>query len=227
MRGDTGDTAMLDFAKARQAMLDGQVRVNDVDDKDLQDAILATPRELFAPKSKRAFAYSDLDLEIADGRWLIRPRDFAKLAQALEVGSTDVVLDIASGRGYAAAVLARLAETVVGLETDPALIDKAGAALSAAGVDNAAVVQGELKAGAPDQGPFDVIHVNGAVGEVPQAGFEQLSEGGRLGVVVREGPVGRATVFTKTGGVVGERVVFDSTAPLLPGTTRARAFQFD
>ncbi len=218
---------MIDFAAARRAMLDGQVRVNDVDDKALQDAILATPRELFAPKSKRSFAYSDMHLEIADGRWLTRPRDFAKLVDALAVGPDDVVLDIASGRGYAAAVLARMAETVLGLETDAALIDKAAAALSAAGVDNAAVVQGELKAGVPNQGPFDVIHVNGAVDDVPPAWFEQLSEGGRLGCVITDGPIGRATVFTKTGGVVGARVVFDSDLPTLPGMTRARAFLFD
>lgn len=216
-----------DTAAARRAMVEGQVRVNDVTDRDLVAAMMEIPRELFAPKLKRALAHSDVDLAISSTRSMMRPRDFAKLVQALEVAKEDVALDIACGRGYSSAVLARLATMVVGLECDEAVIEKAGEALDAAGVTNVAVVEGDLKAGVPDQGPFDVILVNGAVEVVPDAWFAQLADGGRLGAVVRENGVGRATVFTRVGGAVGSRVVFDCATPLLDGFERPKAFTFE
>jgi protein-L-isoaspartate(D-aspartate) O-methyltransferase len=217
----------IDYPAARRAMLEGQVRVNDVTGRELQAAMLEVPRELFVPKLKRPLAYGDIDLPLPPDRWLMRPRDFAKLVQALGVEKSDIVLDVACGRGYSCAVLARLATMVVGLESTAAMIEKANEALDAAGVVNAAMVQGDLKAGVPDQGPYDVIFVNGAVEVVPDAWFSQLADGGRLGVVVRERGVGRATVFTRVGGVAGSRVEFDCATPVLPGFERPRAFNFD
>ncbi len=216
----------IDYAAARRAMLEGQVRVNDVTDRALQSALAEIPRELFVPKTKRALAYGDFDLPIAPDRVLMRPRDFAKLVQALEVEKDDIVLDIACGRGYSCAVLARLAGMVVGLESSEETAARASEALDAAGVTNAAVVAGELKAGVPDQGPYDVIFVGGAVEIVPDSWLAQLADGGRLGVVVRESGVGRATVLTRAGGVVGSRVVFDCATPLLDGFARPPAFTF-
>ncbi len=218
---------MMDFDAARAAMVEGQVRVSDVTDPRLLQAMREVPRERFTPKSKHALAYGDLETPVSDTRLMLRPRDFAKLVQALHVKPTDLALDLACGRGYSTAVLARLAEAVVGVESEAALAEKAGEALVDAGVDNAAVVQADLKAGAPDQGPFDVIFVNGAVESPPSAWLDQLAEGGRLGVIVANGPIGRARVFTKAGGVVGDRIVFDSGAPILPGFERVQGFQFD
>lgn len=217
---------MYDFAAARHAMVEGQIRTADVTEPGVVDALRTVERERFAPKSKRTLVYGDIDIQLGEGRWLMRPRDFAKLVQALEISPDDVVLDIACGRGYSTAVFARLAETVVGLESDAALAAKASEALAETGADNAAIVEGSLQAGAPGQGPFDVVFVNGAVSEPPQTWFDLLAEGGRLGVVVKTGPVGRATIFTRAGGVVGDRVVFDSAAPMLPGFERPAAFTF-
>lgn len=217
---------MSDAARARAAMVEGQVRANDVTDRRLVAAMRDVPREAYAPKSMRALVYGDVDVPIGDDRWLLRPREFAKLAQALAVQPDDVVLDVACGRGYAIAVFARLAEAVVGLESDESLAERAAQTLERNGVDNVVVVRNDLKVGVPGQGPFDVIFVNGAVETLPTSWFDQLSEGGRLGVVVREGPVGRATVFTKAGGVVGSAVVFDSAAPALPGFERPATFSF-
>jgi protein-L-isoaspartate(D-aspartate) O-methyltransferase len=184
------------------------------------------PRELFTPKLKRPLAYGDIDLPLGPDRWLMRPRDFAKLVQALAVEKDDVVLDVACGRGYSCAVLARLAAMVVGLEASESMIEKANEALEAAGVVNAAIVKGELKAGVPDQGPYDVVFVNGAVEVVPDAWLTQLADGGRLGVVVQDRGVGRATVFTRAGGVVGSRIEFDCATPVLPGFERPKTFNF-
>lgn len=216
----------MDANAARVAMINGQVRTNDVADKAVQDALSAVPREVFAPRGKRSLAYADLDLPVGEGRWLLRPRDFAKLLAALDVKPTDLVLDVACARGYSTAVLAKLAETVIGLEDDFSRVERASESLTEMGVDNAAVIQGELAAGAPDQGPFDVIFVNGAVQTAPEAWSAQLNDGGRLGVIVREGGVGRACLYQRSGDVVGRRVLFESGAPLLPGFEKPASFAF-
>lgn len=217
---------MIDFAQARMAMVEGQVRANDVTDRALLAALRAVPRELFAAKARRALVYGDAEVEVGPGRWLLRPRDFAKLAQALEIKPSDVVLDIACGRGYSTAVFARMATTVVALESDPELARRATELLGQIDALNTAVITGDLKAGAPDHGPFDAIFVNGAVTAAPETWLAQLADAGRLGVIERDGPVGRARIYTKSGGVVGARTAFDSAAPLLPGFEMVRGFAF-
>jgi len=215
-----------EFDSERRIMVDGQIRTADVTDRRLQSALLAVPRERFMPKAKAPQAYADTEVEVGTGRWMMRPRDFAKLAQAAAIRPTDIVLDLAIGRGYSSAVLSRVAETVVGVESDDSLLERAERNLAATGSDNAVVIKGDLKVGAPDQGPFDVIFVNGAVDEPARAWFDQLADGGRLAVVVRKGPVGKATIFTRSGASVGERVVFDATPHRLPEFVREPGFVF-
>ncbi|MCW5723925.1 MAG: protein-L-isoaspartate O-methyltransferase [Maricaulaceae bacterium] len=217
---------MSDFAAERRRMLDGQIHTADVTDRRLLAAFGATPRERFIPRARAALAYADTEVETAAGRWLMRPRDMAKLIHAAAVQADEVVLDLACGRGYSTAVLSRMAETVVGLESDPELAARAGKLLAETGCDNAVVIEGDLKAGAPSHGPFDVIFVNGAVEEVPHAWLEQLAMGGRLAVVVRKGAAGRALVYTRSAAGFGSRPVFDAAPPVLPGFARAPGFAF-
>lgn len=217
---------MNDFAAARRAMVEGQVRTNDVTDARLVAAMRDIPREKFMPRGKAASAYADLYVEVAPGRSLLRPRDFSKLVQALEVGERDLVLDLACGYGYSSAVLARMAETVVAVEDSDALVEKATRTLAEAGADNAVVIRGSLKAGAPDQGPFNVIFVNGCVMEPPAAWLDQLADGGRLGVFEMSRGAGKAVLYRRDGGAVGRRVLFDAQAPVLPGFAPEPAFVF-
>jgi protein-L-isoaspartate(D-aspartate) O-methyltransferase len=218
---------MTDYAKARLAMVHSQIRPNNVTDHRIQDAMASIAREIFVPKAERAKAYADSEVRLSDTRTMLSPMHLAKLIQAADIRSTDVVLDIACGRGYSCALISRLAETVVGLEEEGlGFASKATERLSKIGADNAVVVEGDLKAGAPKQGPFDVILVNGAVAQPPQAWFDQLSENGRLAVIEREGPVGRARIYTKAKGSVGERSVFDANASLLPGFEPEPGFVF-
>lgn len=217
---------MSDFAAARQAMVEGQVRVNDVTDRRLVAAMRDIPREKFVPRGKLASAYADLHVEVAAGRWLIRPRDFSKLVQFLDVQPGDLVLDLACGLGYSSAVLARLGETVVAVEDSDALVERASRTLSEAGADNAVVIKGSLKAGAADQGPFNVIFVNGAVAEPPAAWLDQLVDGGRLGVFEMARGAGQAVLYRRDGGVVGRRALFDAQAPMLPGFAPQPEFVF-
>lgn len=218
---------MSDFAVARLAMVNSQIRPNDVTDHRIQDAMADIPRERFLPKSQAAKAYADIEAKVADGRYMLTPRDLAKLIQAADIRRSDVVLDVACGRGYSTAVLARMAETVVGLEQkDLGLAEKATSALNAIEADNAVIVDGDLSKGVPGQGPFDVIVVNGAVAEPAQAWLDQLAVGGRLAVIVRDGTVGQARIYTKAQNSVGDRNVFDTTAPYLPGFEPEAKFAF-
>jgi len=215
---------MSDLEDARRQMVASQVRPADVTDRRLQDAMLAIPRERFLPRSMAGSAYADMEVDLGERRRFMRPRDFAKLVQALAVKPGDLVLDLACGRGYSTAILSRLCETVIGIESNKAFASKAEGALSDVGADNAVIVNGDIEEGAPEQGPFDVILVNGAVESVPEAWLAQIADGGRLAVIVRERGVGRARLFTRNGDVVGNRDVFDSMTSVLPGFEREPEF---
>lgn len=207
----------MDYAVARQHMVDSQIRTNKVTDERLIDAIRALPRERFVPERLRARSYLDDDVEIAPGRFLMEPMVTARLVQTAEVRPTDMALVVGAATGYAAALLARLANTVVALESDAGLAQRAGAAFSELAIDNAASVEGALSAGCAKHAPYDVIYLDGAVEQLPQALIDQLGEGGRMvGVLVERG-VGRAMLWTKSGGSVSPRVLFDANVAPLPG----------
>lgn len=220
---------MIDFAEMRRAMVDAQVRANDVTDLRIVAAMLETPREDFVPASLRNFAYVDDDLlvkEGAPGRYLMEPMVLAKLLQAAEIGSEALVLDVGAASGYSTAVLAKLAGQVVALEEDAELVAQGSGVLAELGLPNAAYVQGPLTAGWPGEAPYDAILLNGSVDSVPQALLAQLKPGGRLVAVIGQGRAGRATVFTNTAGGIGSRIVFDAAVPTLPGFEAHPGFVF-
>lgn len=217
---------MSDHAQSRSAMVNGQVRVNDVTHGPLLDALESVARERYAPKGRSAEVYADAHVPVGEDRWLLRARDFAKLVQALEIERTDLVLDIACGRGYSTAVLSQLAEMVIALEDDHARAERASELLAEAGAANTAVLVGDLTEGAAQDGPYDVIFVNGAVEQVPDAWFAQLKDGGRLGVFTRQDGRHGAQIFTRSGDAMGDRTVFDAAAPILPGFAAPSAFSF-
>ncbi|WP_029006997.1 protein-L-isoaspartate O-methyltransferase family protein [Azospirillum halopraeferens] len=218
---------MSDYAAARYFMVEGQIRPNKVTDQRLVEAMLDVPRELFVPKASRGIAYVDEDVAIGNGRYLMEPMVFARMLQEVQVGPGDVVLDVGCGTGYSTAILARLAATVVGVESDAGLAARAGEALQEVGADNALVVTGAMTEGYAAQGPYDVIVFEGAVAEVPAAFGEQLAEGGRMVVAVRgEGGIGQIRLYRRTGGVVSGRVLFEAHPHLLPGFEPKPGFVF-
>lgn len=214
------------YKLARKHMVESQLRPNKIYDDRIADAMATVPRELFVPKAFRLVAYVDEDIEIVPGRYLMEPMVFARLLQAASIESGDTVLDVGCASGYSTAVLAYLAGTVVALESDPDLAQSAMSLLAELEIDNAAVVEGDLAAGLADQGPFDTIFINGSVDEVPDALLDQIAEDGTLVTVVRDGTVGKATIFLREGSVIGRRVLFDAAVPLLPGFQAQRKFEF-
>lgn len=223
---------MQNFAAARTKMVDNQLRTQSVTDYDVLAAMGDVPREQFVPPASRSLAYIDSDLEVSaagpnsPARYLMEPAPLGRLLQLAEVGKADVVLVVGCVTGYSAAVLARLANSVVALEQDTGLAAKASETLTELGVDNVAVVTGSLEAGYASEAPYDVIFVDGAVEVVPAALLDQLKDGGRLVAVVGYGRSAAATLFRRSGSDIGSHVAFDADVQPLPGFSRPKAFVF-
>lgn len=215
---------MSDFAARRTTMVDTQVRPSDVTKFPVIDAMLTIPREEFVPASRRSVAYSGENLDIGHGRVLLEPRTLAKMVDALDIQPDELVLDLACGYGYSAAVMARMAEAVVAIEDDAELATEAEQRLSQAGIDNVAVLHAPLTEGAPKQGPYDVILIEGAVQDIPAAIVAQLREGGRIAALFTEGALGVARIGTRQNGQLSWRYSFNAKAPMLPGFGLQRGF---
>jgi protein-L-isoaspartate(D-aspartate) O-methyltransferase len=156
-------------------------------------------RESFLPPAKAYLAYADIEAEYAPGRSLLKPRDVAKLMQAVRPMPGETALAICAP--YAAAMLERLGLTVTSLE------------------------EGDLSQ--PPAGAFDVIVCEGAVGRAPAAWTAALALRGRLGVVERDGPVGKACIYLRAEDGVGRREVFDATPPVMAGFEAEHGFAFE
>ena len=179
---------MADFAAARLNMVESQVRTQDVTDVRIHDVMRTLPREQFVPAAKAYLAYADMEAEYAPGRWLLKPRDVSKLLQALRPMPGERALAIAAP--YAAAVLEGMGATVTRLDDD----------------------LNQLPAG-----DFDIVVCEGAVTRAPEAWTRALAMNGRLGLVERDGPVGKGCLYVRAQDGVGRRELFDAFPPLMSG----------
>ena len=189
---------MADLAAARLNMVESQVRTADVTDVRIHDAMRAIPRERFMPPERAYLAYADMEVEYAPGRWLLKPRDVGKLLQAIKGMPGERALAIAAP--YAAAVL----------ETIGVAVDRLD------GEDLTAI----------DGSQYDIVVCEGAVERAPEAWLQALALDGRLGVVERNGPVGKACLYVCTEDGIGRRELFDATPPVLAGFQAQHGFAF-
>jgi protein-L-isoaspartate(D-aspartate) O-methyltransferase len=220
---------MIDYVHARKTMVDNQLRTSSVTDRRVLAAMGEIPRELFVSAARRPLAYIDEahPLEGAPDRYLGAPAPFARLVQLAEIDHTDHVLDLGCGNGYSAAVLSRLAGSVVAVEPDSSLALAARAKLQELGAANAEVVTGAVAAGAAARGPYDVIVVEGSISAVPEALFGQLkAEGVLVALVADAGRPAVAHLFAQSGKGIAARAEFDGKLPPLPMVAARDEFVF-
>ena len=211
---------------ARHNMVENQIRTNRITDELIIEAMDDIPREAYVPEMYKGIAYIDTSISLENDRHIMEQLALARLTQAAEIMPGDIALVVGSGAGYAAALIARLADAVVALESDKALAASSVETLTDQGIDTVAVVTGALNKGYAKQAPYDVILFNGAVAEVPEAILKQLAEGGRLVAIVAEPTVGRGMIYTRTSSGVFGRHAFDANAPILPGFEQKPEFVF-
>jgi len=221
---------MTNFTALRTAMVDRQVRPSDVTKYPVIEALLSVHREAFVPIAEKAVAYAGEHFNLGAGRVILDPRVFAKMLDTLNVGPSDLVLDIGCTTGYSAAVIAHIAEAVVGVEADEHLAHEAEETLAQQSVDNAIIVHAPMHEGAARHGPYDAIMIEGGVGDaIPDAIADQLKDGGRIVAIFMDeasmnGAAGQCRLGLKTGDQIAWRPVFDATAPVVPGFERHVAF---
>jgi protein-L-isoaspartate(D-aspartate) O-methyltransferase len=213
---------MIDYAIARENMIESQVRPNGITDRALIEAMEEVPRELFVPEDMKSLAYMDEDVPLATGadgrkRYLIEPMAFARMVQAAGIHSDDIVLDVGCGAGYSTAVLSKLAQLVIGVDSNEAFVNAAQDNLLKLVINNAVVFNSSPKDGHPSEAPYNVIIINGRVDHVPETLLSQLAEGGRLVAVAGDHENAQAMVYTKADGVAAARYAFDASIPVLPG----------
>ncbi|MEO9517503.1 MAG: protein-L-isoaspartate O-methyltransferase [Paracoccaceae bacterium] len=216
---------MSDFATRRTMMVDTQVRPSDVTKYPIIDAMLSVPRENFVPTGLRETAYMGENIDLDGGRVVLEPRTLAKMLDALDIGPDELVLDVACGYGYSSAVIARMAQAVVALEEDENMAREAQEALMDAGADNVVVHEGRLTEGAQEHGPYDVLVVQGAVAQLPDALISQLKDGGRAAALFMDGALGEVRVGYKMDGRITWRAAFNAGAPILPGFEKHHKFE--
>lgn len=221
------DLSALDYAEARNRMVDGQIRPNKVTDARLLNAMRALPRERFLPPHLAPLAYIDEDIPLGNGRALMEPMILARLLQEARPRARERALVVGAGTGYGAALLAACGALVTALEEDEALLDIARRVLPSLAPD-VVLIRGPLADGLAKGGPWDLILIEGAVPEIPPAFASQLrTDGGRLATVIaRPDGICHAVLAEPVPGGLRAQPVFDCATPVLPPLARRPGFVF-
>ncbi|MFC0679957.1 protein-L-isoaspartate O-methyltransferase [Lysobacter korlensis] len=214
----------LDYAKARELMVEQQIRPWDVGSARVLDVLQAMPREQFAPAAHRNLAYADLALPLPNGGYMLKPVIEGRMLQALDLAETETVLEIGTGSGYLTACLAQLAREVVSLEWNSATADAARRALASQGIRNAHVENADAMTWETDR-RFDAICVGGAVAQIPQHFAEWLKPGGRMFVVHGYAPAMSAVLVTGGANAASPQSLFETDIPYLGGAAPVPTFQ--
>jgi len=221
----------MNIETARFNMIEQQIRPWEVLDGQVLSLLSVVKRENFVPLAHKALAFADMEIPLQDSgahdQCMLAPKVEAKLLQDAALQRTDKVLEIGTGSGYMAALLAQQAASVLSFEIEPALAQMARNNLHQAGITNVEVRQADGSQGAPTDGPFDVIVLSGSVAEVPQHLLKQLKLGGRLLAIVGEEPVMRANIITRKGEQQWQTSEpWDTMAPRLQGFPEHNRFSF-
>ncbi len=225
----TGISIENSYKTARQNMLLGQLIPNRIHDLRLLNAMGTVARERFLPDRLKSRAYADETIYVDAQTLMFSPRILANLLMAAELNKNDFVLDVKSGSGYSAAVMAALAQAVVALESDSVLCETAQQILIDAEIDNVAVLNRNPDEGFPSQAPFDVIFIEGIISHIPENLLLQLSENGRLICIISQNSDDAAhiTKVVKSAGALTYDTLSDLDLSCFPRSRLYKRFIFE
>lgn len=210
----------MDFAQARRAMVDSQLRPQAVNDPLVVAAMASVPREAFVPESAAPVAYIDRMVPLGNGRTLSPAASLGRMLTELRCRKGERVLVVGAGSGYSSAVLSEMGLDVVALESEPALLEQLQR------INGITVQAGPLEEGAPDHAPFDLVLVDGQIEQLPDALVEQLKPGGRLAACLIQNGVPRLMTGTRSVHGFGLKSFADASMAPLPGFARPAVFTF-
>ena len=217
----------MDFSFLRKNMVNCQLKPNKIINLDLIDAFLKVPREIFVNKKNINQCYLDVNIDLTKNRFLLNPMVCARLIQSLNIHKNDTVLTIGSGVGYNSVILSYLCNTVIGIESIKSFYDFSVDVLTKLEVNNVVFIKSKIENGYSDQQPYDCIIIEGGVNHVPIEILNQLSENGRLvAVEIKEGNVGKATIYQRYGKEFTKKYLFDAYVPVFDGFKKIQYFNF-
>ena len=214
----------MNIEQARFNMIEQQIRPWNVLDQDVLDLLLVVKREDFVPQAYKALAFVDTEIPLPGGEAMFTPKIEARILQEVQVKKHENVLEIGTGSGYMAALLAHKARHVTSVEISPELKALAEANLARAGVTNVTVELGNGAQGWTAGAPFDVIVISGALEHLPEAFLKQVKVGGRIAAIIGQAPVMTSQVITRVSETAYDTVkVFETDVrPLANATTHSR-----
>lgn len=222
-----GSPVRIEAPFSREQMVSHQLRTWDVLDDAILDAVRSLPREVFTPADFRDVAYADIEIPLPHGQRMLAPKIAGRILQALAVRPGERVLEIGTGSGYLTACFARLGAQVTSVEIFADLADEARRHLAAVGLAGPRVLEGDAFAGAVPNETFDAIALTGSMPIYDDRFESLLRPGGRLFVVVGEGPAMDARLITRSKeGVREQRSLFETVLGALQNTARTEAFRF-
>lgn len=213
--------------QARFNMIAQQIRPAEVLDERVLETMMEIPREDFVPEHFKDLAFSDINVEIGHDEVMMKPIMEARLLQALNIQPSDNILEIGTGSGYFTALLARLGSHVQSVEIEPAFLKQAEARLSAHGITNVTLIEGDASHGWKEGGPFDVIAITGSIPILPENFQQQLTVGGRMVVITGTSPVMETLLITRVADDQWVRQsLFETDFPALRNVEQPQAFIF-
>ena len=208
------------------AMVEGQIKpLSDISPKILE-ALYLIDRKDFVPENMKDFSYTEKNINIEKNRYLLKPAITAKLLSSLNIKNNETILIIGSATGYSAAIISKIAETVICIEENKDLIHFSENITAKNSINNIVFINNELNKGYLEQGPYSCILIEGAIEEVPQIIFDQLSEEGRLVTVVLKDEIGSAIKYYKKNNEIINQFLFSIQAPALESFKKTNKFKF-
>jgi protein-L-isoaspartate(D-aspartate) O-methyltransferase len=217
----------MNIEQARFNMIEQQIRPWNVLDQDVLDLLHVVKREQFVPAAYQNLAFADVEIPLPGGEAMLAPKFEARIMQEVGVKNHETVLEIGTGSGYMAALLAHRAAKVTTVEINPETAELAKKNLANAGVHNVTVEVGNGAQGWEKGAPYDVIVISGALEVLPEAILKQVKVGGRVAAIVGQAPVMEASIITRTGENAYSTVkVFETNVRYLTGAPAPSHFQF-